>query len=67
MVWVDVIRVVLCFATVVICEKIWKWYQDVEIKVDTPKYQVGLPEFVSDLSTTKGAKAENKPEEETAV
>ncbi len=60
-VWVDIARVV-CFATVVVCKKLWKWYQEMETKLDKPKHQVSLPELVTDLISIKEQK---KPEEES--
>ena len=62
MVWADITRIVLCFAAVIICEKVWRWLQRIEIKVDKPKHQVSLPELV----TTLVHATENvKPEEES--
>ncbi len=60
-VWADIPHVVLCFMALILCEKLWKWFQGVAIKEDKPKHQVSLPELVTSLVpvTKKG-----KPEEE---
>ncbi len=49
MVWADITRIVLCFVAVVICEKVWRWLQRIEIKVDKQTHQVSLPELVTNL------------------
>ncbi len=48
-VWADLPRIVLCFVAFVICEKLWKWIQRIQINVDKPKHQVSLPELVTNL------------------
>ena len=62
MVWAYTIHIVLCFAAVVPCEKVWRWIQRIEIKVDKQAHQVSLPEFVMNLVH---ALEQVKPEEET--
>ncbi len=48
-VWADITCIVLCFMAVIICEKVWRWIQRIEIKVDKPQHQVSLPELVTNL------------------
>ncbi len=62
MVWADTIRIVLCFMAVVFCEKVWRWIQRIEIKVDKQAHQVSLPELVTNLVH---APEQVKPEEES--
>ncbi len=61
MVWADLPRIVLCFVAIILCEKLWKWIQGIQIKVDKPKHEVSLPELVMNL-VSLNEKA--KPEEE---
>ncbi len=62
-VWADLPRIVLCFVALVLCEKLWKWIQRIQIKVDKPKHEVSLPELVTNLvSITKTAKPEEENE-----
>ncbi len=60
-VWADTTHIVLCFVAVVICEKVWRWLQRIEIKVDIQAHQVSLPELVMNLVH---APEQVKPEEE---
>ena len=60
-VWADLLRIVLCFVAVVLCEKLWKWIQRIQIKVDKPKHEVSLPELVTNLVSMNEIV---KPEEE---
>ena len=63
MVWADLPRIVLCFVAIVFCEKLWKWIQQIQIKVDKPKHEVSLPELVTNLvSMTETAKPEEENE-----
>ncbi len=61
-VWADIMQVVLCFMAIIICEKVWRWLQQLEIKVEKPKHQVSLPELVTTLVQVTET---TKPEEET--
>ena len=60
-VWADLPRIVLCFVALVLCEKLWKWIQRIQIKVDKPKHEVSLPELVTNLVSMNEIA---KPEEE---
>ncbi len=60
-VWADLPRIVLCFVALGFCEKLWKWIQRIQIKVDKPKHQVSLPELVTNLVSMPETA---KPEEE---
>ena len=60
-VWADLPRIVLCFVALVLCEKLWKWIQRIQIKVDKPKHEVSLPELVTNLVSMNKIV---KPEEE---
>ena len=63
MVWADLPRIVLCFVALVLCEKLWKWIQGIQIKVDKPKHEVSLPELVTNLvSITETVKPEEENE-----
>ena len=63
MVWADLPCIVLCFVALVLCEKLWKWIQRIQIKVDKPKHEVSLPELVTNLvSITEMAKPEEENE-----
>ena len=62
MMWADIICIMLCFAAVVLCEKVWRWIQRIEIKVDKQAHQVSLPELVMNLVHIQ---EQVKPEEET--
>ncbi len=62
-VWADLPRIVLCFVAVILCEKLWKWIQHIQIKVDKPKHEVSLPELVTNLvSITETVKPEEENE-----
>ncbi len=61
MVWADLPRIMLCFVALVLCEKLWKWIQRIQIKVDKPKHEVSLPELVMNLVSMNEIA---KPEEE---
>ncbi len=62
-VWADLPRIVLCFVALVLCEKLWKWIQGIQIKVDKPKHEVSLPELVTNLvAIHKTAKPEEENE-----
>ncbi len=61
MVWADLPRIVLCFVAIILCEKLWKWIQGIQIKVDKPKHEVSLPELVTNLVSIN---EKVKPEEE---
>ena len=62
-VWADLPRIALCFVAIVLCEKLWKWIQRIQIKVDKPKHEVSLPELVTNLvSITETAKPEEENE-----
>ena len=61
-VWADLPHIVLCFVAIVLCEKLWKWIQSIQIKVDKPKHEVSLPELVTTLVSVNEIV---KPEEET--
>ncbi len=61
MVWADMPRIVLCFVAIILCEKLWKWIQGIQIKVDKPKHEVSLPELVTNLVSIH---EKGKPEEE---
>ncbi len=62
-VWADLPRIVLCFVALVLCKKLWKWIQRIQIKVDKPKHEVSLPELVTNLvSITETAKPEEENE-----
>ena len=60
--WADTIHIVLCFVSVVLCEKVWRWIQRTEIKVDKQAHQVSLPELVTNLVHIQ---EQVKPEEES--
>ena len=60
-VWADLPHIVLCFVALVFCKKLWKWIQRIQINVDKPKHQVGLPELVTNLVSMPETA---KPEEE---
>ncbi len=63
MVWAGLPRIVLCFVALVLCEKLWKWIQRIQIKVDKPKHEVSLPELVTNLvSITETVKPEEENE-----
>ena len=62
-VWADLPRIILCFVAVMLCEKLWKWIQHIQIKVDKPKHEVSLPELVTNLvSVTEMVKPEEENE-----
>ncbi len=62
-VWADLPRIVLCFVAVMLCEKLWKWIQHIQIKVDKPKHEVSLPELVTNLvSVAETVKLEEENE-----
>ena len=60
-VWADLPHIMLCFVALVLCEKLWKWIQRIQIKVDKPKHEVSLPELVTNLVLMNEIA---KPEEE---
>ncbi len=60
-VWADLLRIVLCFVAVVLCEQLWRWIQRIQIKVDKLKHEVSLPELVTNLVSINETV---KPEEE---
>ncbi len=60
-VWADLPHIVLCFVAIILCEKLWKWIQRIQIKVDKPKHEVSLPELVTNLVLMNEIA---KPEEE---
>ncbi len=60
-VWADLPRIVLCLVALVLCEKLCKWIQRIQIKVDKPKHEVSLPELVTNLVSMNEIA---KPEEE---
>ncbi len=63
MVWADLPHFMLCFVAFVLCEKLWKWIQRIQIKVDKPKHEVSLPELVTNLvSITETVKPEEENE-----